>query len=64
MVTVYTLTSQRSQKVANDTKSATGDLEELTDLLSNIKNRKDRTERNSTALETSINEVKIIVFVG
>ena len=64
MVTVYTLTSQRSQKVANDSNLATGDLEELTDLFSNIKSRKDRIERNSTAFETSINEVKIIVFIG
>ena len=64
MVNVYTLTSQRSQKVANDSNLARGDLEELTDLFSNIKSRKDRIERNSTALETSINEVKIIVFIG
>ena len=64
MVNVYTLTSQRSQKVANDSNLARGDLEELTDLFSNIKSRKDRIERNSTAFETSINEVKIIVFIG
>jgi len=42
-----------------DATSATGDVKELTALLSNIAIRKERTEKNSTVLDASINEVNV-----